>query len=426
MNIFCRRIVFLGLFCLLFLSSSLRANDTETAEMSPEQLYKLVYLIIEKTYLDKTFNGQDLDIWSMDRRYREQIKTLHDSELAIKTMLISLGDRYTRYLPKKEYQEKMEEINAKLHGIGIQIGLNKEKQVVVIAPIQGSPAFKAGLQSKDEILEVNDQPTKGLSIKDVADQIKGLPGTKVKLSIKRSDEQFSVEVERDEIHIDSIPEKHYTKLSSDICYIHLTSFIAQDATTELIDKMKSLQPCSSLILDLRNNPGGLLRNALEISSIFLEDEMDVVSTVDRDGYVQTQKVVSDISLRYPGDMVVLVNEGSASASEIFSGALQDNGRAMLVGSVTFGKGLVQLVKELPNGGGLNVTTAKYLTPNGTDINKVGIEPDHEVTLSKDEYKDKKGPWFNNHENLTSKETDYSKDKQLNKAISILEKRLNVE
>jgi carboxyl-terminal processing protease len=413
----------------LVMANPIPAGNThgqKKREIKPEELYELVRLIVDQNYLDSTFNNQDLSIWSSERRYQSKIKTYEDSKKAIQTMLASLGDRYTRFLDKEEYKDELQSIEAKLPGIGIQIGLDKNQKIVVIAPIQGTPAFKSGLMPKDEIIEVGGISTKGLSIEEVASKIRGTPGTDVKLVIMRGDSKKEFSITRAEIKIEAIPEGQSTKLSNDICYIHLSTFIAHNAATEFADKLKQLGNCPGLILDLRNNPGGLLDNAINIANMFLEDKQDIVSTVDRDSYVSTKATSENRLAVYKGELVVLVNEGSASASEILSGALKDNNRAVLVGEKTFGKGLVQLVRDLPDGSGINITTAKYLTPNGTDINKIGIQPQYKVKLSKDEILNKKGPWFVDFENIVNPEKALkeTKDLQLLKAITVIKEELN--
>jgi len=421
------------LFVTIFLSVSLilacfqgPGFSRVQRDIQPDELYELVRLIIEQNYLDPTFNNQDLAIWSLDRRYKDKIKTFDDSKKAIQTMLTSLGDRYTRYLDKQEYKDELQAIDAKLPGIGIQIGLDKAQKIVIIAPIQGTPAFKAGLMPKDEILEVDGTSTKGLSIEEVASKIRGTPGTAVKLLILRGSEKKEYSIQRAEIKMEAIPEGQATKVGEKICYIHLSTFISHDAAKEFAEKLSALGNCPGLILDLRNNPGGLLDNAISIANMFLDDGLDIVSTVDRDGYVTTKSTGDKRQLKYKGELVVLVNEGSASASEILSGALKDHGRAALVGEKTFGKGLVQLVRDLPDGSGINITTNKYLTPNGTDINKIGIQPNYKVPLSEDNLKDKAGPWFIEFDNIinTNQDLAKSKDIQLLKAIEIMNRELS--
>lgn len=440
-----------SIICSLLIVISISVAHVHSAKnITPPQLYEVVRLLLQQSYLDKTFNNQDFKIWAYENRYKGLLEDFDDADIAIKTMVATLGDRYTRYLDKKEYKEEIQAINAKLQGVGIQIGFNKDRKVVVIAPIQDSPAFKAGFLPKDEIISVDDKPTKGLSIEEVANMIRGEPHTPVTLTILRNDAEKSITVHRDNIKIEAIPEHHYGILNPEIteddvednkkennkgiCYIHLTSFISQDATKELVEKLNILneqhekKECPSFILDLRNNPGGLLTNALYMSNIFLSEDMDIVSTVDRDGYIETQSTkVKKAPIRYSNKpMAILVNSGSASASEILSGALKDNGRAILVGDTTFGKGLVQVVRTLPNGSGINITAAKYLTPNGSDIHEVGIEPHYKVKLTAKDFEKKLGPWFIDYDNIIEQKINTTKDLQLAKAIEVLRKSETIE
>ncbi|MBI3309701.1 MAG: peptidase S41, partial [Candidatus Melainabacteria bacterium] len=230
-------------------------------------------------------------------------------------------------------------------------------------------------------------------------------------------------IERAEIPIRAISKGDAKIIKRDIGYIRLNSFISHDASNEMREAVSKLEDAKGLIIDLRNNPGGLLTNAIEISDMFLDNGL-IVSTVDRDGYIQSVKANKDSITNIP--VVVLVNENSASASEIFSGALKDNQRAVVVGSTTFGKGLVQGINKLDDGSGVNITIAKYLTPAKIDINELGVKPDIEVKLTTDDYKDSKGPWFSDPNNLPSKrKPDDGKDAQLTKGIEILKDMIKV-
>jgi carboxyl-terminal processing protease len=206
-------------------------------------------------------------------------------------------------------------------------------------------------------------------------------------------------------------------LPGNIGYIRLDSFISSKANSEMRTALKKLSTADGIILDLRNNPGGLLANAIDIASMFLDHGV-VVSTIDADGYKQSQKVTGNPLTHQP--VVLLINSGSASASEILSGALRDNGRAKLVGQKSFGKGLVQAINKLEDGSGINVTIAKYLTPNDTDIHKQGITPDYVVKLEDDDYKKGIGPWWIDlsYQNFKRAPTD-GKDIQLKKAVDVM-------
>jgi carboxyl-terminal processing protease len=353
---------------------------------TPQSLYDEVWKLINARFVNDDKNGQDWRIWR--HRFDSQIKDDADANVAIETMLASLNDRYTRFLDKDEFAEEGRSIKATLFGIGIQIGLREDK-LVVIAPIDDTPADKAGLKSNDEILEIDGKNTKGISVKDAADLIRGEKGTKVRLLIKREEKAAKYyDIMRDEIKLKSVSldNPFDVAVPKNIGYIKLSTFLSSNAAQEVQNALKEQGEKSGYILDLRSNPGGLLSNAIRIADFFLE-EGSIVSTVDRDGYKEVR--YSSPSSLTTKPLVVLINGGSASASEILSGALKDNQRAVLVGERSFGKGLVQEINQLPGGAGVNITTQRYLTPNDTDINKKGIEPDIMIELTEDDAKAKK-------------------------------------
>lgn len=355
---------------------------------TPQSLYDEVWKLINARYVNEDKNGQDWRIWR--HRFDSQIKDEEDANVAIETMLASLNDRYTRFLDKDEFAEEGRSIKATLFGIGIQIGLRDDK-LVVIAPIDETPADKAGLKANDEILEIDGKNTKGISVKEAADLIRGEKGTKVHLLIKRDDKAAKYyDIVRDEIKLKSVSLNNPFNLSvpGNIGYIKLSTFLSSNAAQEMQNALKEQGSKNGYILDLRSNPGGLLSNAIRIADFFLEDG-SIVSTVDRDGYKEVRYSSPSTLTNKP--LVVLINGGSASASEILSGALKDNKRAVLVGERSFGKGLVQEINQLPGGSGVNITTQRYLTPHDTDINKKGIEPDIAIELSEDDAKNKKDP-----------------------------------
>lgn len=350
----------------------------------PSDLYDNVWRLINTKYVDQTDNMQDWNTWR--HKYDKYIQTDEDSYVAIGTMIASLDDPYTKFLDPKDFAEETSSIKGSLKGIGVQIA-TKDGKLMVIAPIEDSPAEKAGLVAEDEILEINGASTKGITIDKAADKIRGEEGTNVTLLIKRKNEIKTYTIARKEIELKAVSTKipNNVKLSDDIGYIRLSSFISKNAGKEFENVLTQYKNKKGYIIDLRSNPGGLLTNAIYISSLLLPRGV-IVSTVDRDGYKETQKASGYPVTNKP--IVVLINKGSASASEITSGALKDNKRAVLVGEKSFGKGLVQEINKLPNNSGVNITIQKYLTPNGTDINKKGIEPDITVTLSDDDIKNK--------------------------------------
>ena len=350
----------------------------------PSDLYDNVWKLINTKYVDQTENSQDWNAWR--HKYDNYIKTDEDAYVAIGTMVASLNDPYTKFLDPKDFAEETSSIKGSLKGIGIQIG-TRDGKLMIIAPIEDSPAEKAGLLTDDEILEINGVSTKGITIDKAADKIRGEEGTNVDLLIKRNSEIKKYTIVRKEIELKAVSTKvpNNVKLSDDIGYIRLSSFISKNAGKEFEDILVQSKNKKGFIIDLRSNPGGLLTNAISISNLLLQKGI-IVSTVDRDGYKETLKANGSPITNKP--LVILINKGSASASEILSGALKDNKRAVLVGEKSFGKGLVQEINRLPNNSGVNITIQKYLTPNGTDINKKGIEPDISVELSADDIKNK--------------------------------------
>ena len=398
-----------------------KTDDKKYPDIPPKKLYDKVWKIIKSDYVDQEYNHQDWDIWR--HRYDEYLKDRKDAYKAIETMITSLGDRYTRFLDRKEFEEEKESIKAELTGVGIQIGLDKENRVIIIAPIAGTPGAKADLRPNDLIIEINGENTSGISIDQAARKIRGPVGTEVTLTIKRDKEKMKKTITRAVIPIKSIPDGQAVEIFDDIGYIRLSTFISKDTVEELIAAMKDLEDTKGFIIDLRNNPGGLLNNAMVISDMFLNEGV-IVSTVNKNGYVSSYNSRKIITTDKP--LVLLVNSNSASASEIFSGAMRDNDRAELVGTTTFGKGLVQAINKLGDGSGVNVTIAKYLTPNKTDINKKGIKPDHKVKLEKIDYENSRGPWFfDPNVKYGTRKPEDGKDKQLMKAVEVIKKKFEI-
>ena len=300
---------------------------------------------------------------------------------AIRDMLSNLDDPYTRFLDPKEFNQMRIDTSGELTGVGIQIAKDKESDsIIIISPIEGTPAYEAGIKAKDKILSIDNVSTKGLNIEDAVKLIRGRRGTKVKLEILRNGNSFYKSLLRERIEIKSVTSKiNETKDGLLIGYVRLKQFNA-NASREMKDTLKDLEikKVSGYVLDLRSNPGGLLESSIDISRQFI-DKGIIVSTLSKDGLRETKRGNGKALTKKP--LIVLVNEGSASASEIVSGAIRDNNRGKLVGKKTFGKGLVQSMRTLVDGSGLTVTVAKYLTPNGTDINKFGITPDIEVKMN---------------------------------------------
>lgn len=395
---------------------------------APQALYQHSWKLIKDGFYNQDYHGcgvhncpshQDWSAW--EHRYDGKLKTLDDAHKAIETMLYSLGDPYTRFLDRDAFDEEKSQIEAHLFGVGMQLGMNKEHKVVVIAPIEGTPASQAGVHPGDEISEVDSKPVKGQSLDQVVKQIRGQIGTKVTITFLRKGEKRKVDLKRAEIPIKAVANAE--TLPGNIGYIRLDSFISSRANMEMRQALKKLKDTQGLIIDLRNNPGGLLSNAIEIANMFLDHGV-IVSTIDADGYKRSEQASSSPISKQP--IVVLINKGSASASEILSGALRDNGRAKLVGQTTFGKGLVQAINRLDDGSGINITIAKYLTPNDMDIHKQGISPDKgcEVVLEDEDYNKGRGPWWIDltYTNFKRSPND-GKDVQLSKAIEVLKQEV---
>jgi carboxyl-terminal processing protease len=383
------------------------------AQVNPQVLYNRSWKLIKDQYYDQKFHGQNWNRW--EHHYDGKLKTSDESHKAIETMLYSLADPYTRFLDKEAFTEEKDQIEAHLFGVGMQLGMNNERKVVVISPIEGTPAYNAGMQPGDEIIEVDGKPVKGQSLDIVVKQIRGPIDTKVSITFMRKTEKKKVDLKRAEIPIKAVSNCEI--LPGNIGYIRLDSFISNQADKEMLKSLNTLSKADGVILDLRNNPGGLLTNAIQIANMFLEKGI-IVSTIDAEGYKQSQVSQGQPVCTLP--LVVLINKGSASASEILSGALRDNSRAKLVGETSFGKGLVQAINRLDDGSGINVTIARYLTPNDTDIHKTGIVPDYKVEVKEEDYKASKGPWWFDptYTNFKRSPAD-GKDMQLSKAVEVM-------
>ena len=277
--------------------------------------------------------------------------------------------------------------SGELLGVGIQLSLDKAtKELVVVSPIEGTPASRAGVLPKDVIVTIDSKSTKGMSTQDAVKLIRGPEGSEVILGFRRDGETINVPLIRSRIEISAVSyELKTTQDQQKIGYIRLKQFNA-NAAREMREAAKALeeQDVQGYILDLRGNPGGLLEASIDIARQWLNEGI-IVSTRTREGIRDIRRATGTAISDKP--IMVLIDRGSASASEIIAGAFQDNGRAKLIGEKTYGKGLVQAVRGLSDGSGMTVTIAKYLTPNGTDIHKNGIEPDIESEISEQDLKD---------------------------------------
>jgi len=380
---------------------------------SPKEVLDQAWQIVFRDYLDTT-GKYTPEQWRKLRRtmLAKSYGSPKEGYEAIRGMLGTLDDPYTRFLDPREFKEMQIDTSGELSGVGIQLSLDKEtKELVVIAPIEGSPASRAGVQPKDVIVSIDGKSTKGMSTEDAVKLIRGKSGTTVTLTLRRKGQKLDVALTRELIELHAVD--HQINTTSDgvkVGYIRLKQFNA-NATKDMREAVRELEDkgVQGYVLDLRSNPGGLLMASVEIARQWLNEGI-IVSTKTRDGIQDVKRATGRALTTKP--LVVLVNEGSASASEILSGALQDNNRGVLVGQKTFGKGLVQSVRGLSDGSGMTVTIAKYLTPRNRDIHKHGIDPDVPAKLSEAEV-----------QKLTLEDLGTRKDSQYRVAESTLMKQL---
>lgn len=304
---------------------------------------------------------------------------------SLKGMFANLGDPYTQYYTKDEFTKLMESINGKYAGIGVVVQASQEGYIKAVQVFADSPAEKAGIKAGDYITKVDGVAYTDDEMEEAVAHMKGEAGTKVKLTITRtsSDKKTTdkdVEVERANVTVETVASKMIETDGRNIGYINLKQF--EDVSyDEFMKHLNALEDdgAEGIVLDLRNNPGGALDVCLKIADTFL-DEGTIVSTVDKND----KEIVEESDAEKDSiPMVVLVNENSASASEILAGALQDRDRATIVGTTTFGKGIVQKVFPLDNGAGAKITVSEYFTPNKNEINKIGVKPDKEIEYEGD-------------------------------------------
>ncbi|EIW20961.1 MULTISPECIES: S41 family peptidase [Pelosinus] len=309
-------------------------------------------------------------------RYVEQVDTETLVAGAVKGMVSSLGDPHSIYMDAKMYKDFMVETEGSFGGVGMVLGV-KDKTLTVVSPIEGTPSDKAGIKSGDQILQIDGKDTKDMALDEAVSKIRGPEGTTVSLAVRHESEPVKeIALTRSNIQIKTVAGK---MLPDKIGYIRISMF-NDNTGNDFAQKYKELEAegMKSIILDLRDNPGGLLEESVKVASKFVP-KGPVVSVVTRDGHRETHSSNLE-AVKYP--VAVLVNGGSASASEIVSGAIQDTASGTLIGTKTYGKGSVQTVLRLDSGA-IKLTIAKYLTPNDRSINGIGIEPDIKVEMDKD-------------------------------------------
>ena len=354
-------------------------NNVNNKIVSQEELFLETWGLVRSNYWDARLNEQDWSYWK--RRYSGKIETPEDVYVALNSMLASLNDPYSKFLSESEFKDQNSIIDSKVYGIGINI-VSISGKIYISNVLKGAPADLQGLKQGDMILNIDGQDIRGESIFQVSQYIKGAPGAVIELTVLRGDKKITKKIKREEIKIKAAEYKILEGAGGKVGYIHLLSFISQDTPSEFLAVLEKLKDCEGLILDLRGNMGGLFQNAIFVSNLFLEKGV-IVNVVGRSGHLNVYRAEKG-NFTYEKPLVVLIDSDSASSSEIVAGALQDHERAKLVGTATFGKGLVQKVYPMPNRTGVNLTIARYSTPQGNEIDKRGITPDYEVYFTKDD------------------------------------------
>ena len=397
-------------------SFSFQASSSTLVTNNPKEIIDQAWQIIYRDFLDYSGKYKAED-WIKLRKEILSTKYLDKEEayIVIKDMLTKLDDPYTRFLDPKEFNEMRIDTTGELMGVGIQISLDEvTNEIVVVSPIEGTPAYFAGVKSKDVIVSIDGNSIKGLSIDSTVKLIRGKKGTRVILGLIREGKPLKVSLIRDRIEINVVESRiNNTTLGMKIGYLRLKQFNAKSPKemSLSINKLEKQKPFG-YVLDLRGNPGGLLEASIEIARQWINTGI-IVSTKTKDGIKDIRKGKRRALTNRP--VVVLIDEGSASASEILSGAIKENNRGILVGKKTFGKGLVQSVRSLSDGSGLTVTVAKYLTPSGKDINENGIKPDIKADLL-----------LNENINLTNSDLGTINDSQYVVAENVLLKKYRSE
>lgn len=353
-NLICKVLVFASL--LLTLPLQAKSNPDESIKA------KEVYSTAINNLKNKFFLETRIDFKKWEDK---KVKNIDDAYLEINKLVKELNDPYTRHLTKEEFKDEQGLMKSSFVGIGVKLASNAPQ---IIDVIKDSPASKEDLRSNDLIVKVNDKNTKGLNSNQISNLLRGQKDTFLTLAIKRDKNILVKTLKRSDLNFQTVSSRD---LGENLALVKIDSFIPENTSRFVKEELMKLMSKDGIVLDLRNNSGGLFKNAVEIADMFLA-EGEIVSTVTKSNKVKDFAHPAQIT---KSNIVILVNERTASASEILTGALKENKRAIVIGRKTYGKGLVQEVVELPDKSGLHVTIAAYLTPSGKCINKIGIIPD---------------------------------------------------
>ncbi|WP_022850433.1 S41 family peptidase [Limisalsivibrio acetivorans] len=359
----------------------------------------------------------------IEQNYVEPVENKKLIEGAISGMLHEL-DPHSTYLSAEDFNEFKVDTKGEFGGLGITIGM-RDNILTVISPLEDTPAYRKGIKAGDKIIKIEDNSTAGITLNEAVKKLRGKKGTDVTITIMRDtkDKPFDVTITRDIIKIHSV--KH-SMIGDDVGYIRIIQF-QNDVSDEIAAAVTDLRNkgAEGFVIDLRNNPGGLLSEAIKVSSIFLPANLEVVYTKDRNGRDQHFRSSMLSTKEKEKPLVVLVNEGSASASEIFSGAVQDHGRGTLIGKNTYGKASVQTIIPIGEGAAMKLTTAKYYTPKGRMIHETGIKPDVVVEQKDDEMDIQEGEDIDPElvSNTAKPKLDLEKDEQLKAAFDKMREML---
>lgn len=347
---------------------------------SPKAIVDQVWQLVDREYVDSSFNQQD---WQAVRRrlLSKDYTSQEEAYTAIRKVLEGLNDPYTRFMDPNQYKSLTTQTSGEISGIGVRMEFDDtNRQLTIVEALDNSPAMRAGIKAGDEILAINGKPTREMNLEEASKLIRGKVGTILTLQVGRQGQRyFNVKLTRTTIEVPTVNYALREEGKRRVGYIRLREFSghAAEQMRKAISELETKE-VDEFVLDLRGNPGGLLGASIEIAKMWLDDG-DIVRTVDRKG--GSKQTQADRTALTNKPLAILVDDKSASASEILTGALKDNKRAVVIGTKTFGKALVQSVHELVDGSGVAITIAHYYTPKGTDINHKGITPDVDLELT---------------------------------------------